>query len=1099
VPGPADRGAVSGTVTLLFTDLVGSTEILSRIGDEAAETVRRAHFGLLRDAVIARGGHEVKNLGDGLMVAFPSTADAVWCAIEMQQAVATHNLRADQVDLSVRVGLHVGEPLRDEDDYFGTPVVIAERLCDAAEGGQIIGSHLVRALVGSDAGIRFGELQRLELKGLSEAVSACPILWESASGPLPVPAALDIADDNPPFVNRVEERAQLAALWERARDGARQLAFVVGEPGIGKSRLAAEVAGAAATQGIVLMGRSDEETLVPYQPFIEAVRPYLLSLDDSALSGELAVEALQLARLLPEVAERLALPSGGPDLSDDPATERYRLFEAVTAVLDHAATRAPVLLILDDLHWADKPTVLLLRHLVRSPRPARLFILGTYRDTEVGPDRPLGAAFADLRRDHRYERIRLHGLSADDVTTMIGEWGDADVAAAVGHALYAETEGNPLFVAETLRHLAESRAIRREDGRWVADVAADDLAIPEGVREVVARRLGRLPENARRVLAVAALMGGEFDLRPLAAIVDMDEIAVLDALDAGVAAQVIVESADSIDRYQFSHALIRRTLHDDMSTTRRVRLHLRIGEVLEADDDGSDRRLNQLAHHFGEAAVAGGSAKAVKYAMAAGARAVELVAYEEAVEHLRLALQAVESGDDVDPADRNEVLLALGDAEWRSGEVKAARESFAGVAASAQDLGRPDQLARAALGYGGGLGGYGQTVRADDTLVGLLEHAIDALGPEPHPLRVRLLGRLAAELYYTGDATRRARLADEAVAMARQLDDPVALGIALMSREAATFGPDRPPREQLAACDEIIELSQRTGSRLLGLQARSLRLDTLMVLNDGAAADAEHALRSREAEALRIPQYQSEALTYPAGRALLAGDFDECQRLADRTMEVAEPLGDEVTITLYGAQLMALHWLRGQSEGLAPLVHDFSERYPWIPAFRVAEAFLLADTGDADTARRLVAPFAADGFASLPRDGIWNIAMWALAGAVVALDDREWAAQVYDLLLPVADHALALGASLYMGPAGTALGGLATVLDRFDEGVVHFERALEQTAEMGARPFRALTAHAFAVLLRTRDRRDPRAEALDAEARETAIAVGMDGLLAAIG
>jgi class 3 adenylate cyclase len=1096
-----DRGGVEGTVTLLFTDLVGSTELLSRIGDEAAEGIRRAHFQLLRQAVSARGGHEVKNLGDGLMVAFPSAADAVRCAVDMQQAVGRHNLRAEQVALAVRVGLHVGEPIRDEDDYFGTPVVVAQRLCDAAAGGQIIASHLVRALAGAAAGVKYTDLAAIELKGLTEPVLACTVEWDPTPGPLPLPAGL-AADVDGVFVDRTEELARLTELWHAARAGDRQLAFVVGEPGIGKTRLSAELARTAGAGGIVLYGRSDEETLVPYQPFVEAVRPYLLSLSDQTLAGDLGVDAAHVARLMPELAERLAV-STGADASDDPATERYRLFEAMTAILDHAAAVAPVLLVLDDMQWSDKPTVLLLRHLIRSPRPQRAFVLGTYRDTEVGPDRPLGAALADLRRDHRYERIRLRGLAAEDVATLTGDWGDAELAKVVGRALFDETEGNPFFIAETLRHLAETGAIRNQDGRWVADATAAEFAIPEGVREVVTRRLARLPDAARRVLAVAAVIGAEFELRPLAAVVELDESSVLDALDAGVSAQVIAEAADAVDRYVFSHALIRRTLQDEMSTTRRVRLHRRIAEAIEAQTGGpSDRRLAQLAFHYGEAAVAGDGDKAVSYAMAAGARAMELVAYEEAVEHFASALQAVDLPHQHAPADliqrRNEVLLALGDAEWRSGEYAPARRRFAEVAAAAQQLGHVDQLARAALGYGGGLGGYGQTVSADGTLIGLLESALAAVGPDPTPLRVRLLGRLATELYYTPDVTRRSALADEAVAIARTLDDPAVLGVALISREAATWGPDRHPAERLAVCDEIIKLSTQSGERQLGLEARSLRMDALVVLGDIAAADEEHEARSREAEALRMPHYLSDMFTYPSARALLAGDFAEAQRLADRTVEAADPIYTETTLTLFGAQVICLHWLRGQLEGLAPMVQDFSERFPWIPTFRATHAFVLAETGALDEARALIAELAPDHFGVIPRDGIWTIGMWTLAGAVVRLQNRAWAEEIYDLLLQIADCSIAIGASMYLGPAATPLGMLATVLDRLDEGAAHFDRALNDVDRAGARPFRAQTAHAYATLLRRR--RAPgdedRATALEHEARVLATELGMAGLLA---
>ena len=1050
---PTERSAVEGTVTLLFTDIVGSTELLSRIGDEAAETVRRADFRLLRDAVLHRGGHEVKNLGDGLMVAFPSAADAVRCAIEMQQAMTRHNLRAGEIALAVRVGLHVGEPVRDEDDYFGTPVVVAQRLCDSASGGQIIASHLVRALVGAESNFEFGELTPFALKGLGEPVSACSVAWAPMPGPVAVPTAL-LGDEQAAFVDRTEERARLLDLWRRARDGARQLAFIVGEPGIGKTRLAAEVAKAAAGQGVVLYGHSDEETLVPYQPFVEAIRPYVMSVPVETLSGELALEAAQLARLLPELAERLVM-AASTEPTDDPATERYRLFEAMTIILDHAASAAPVLLVLDDLQWADKPTVLLLRHLVRSPRPQRIFLLGTYRDAEVGPDRPLGAALADLRRDHRYDRVRLHGLGADDVTALTGEWGDVELARTVGRAIYDETEGNPFFVSETLRHLAETGAIRQEDGRWVADVAAAELAIPEGVREVVTRRLARLPDAARRILAVAAVMGPEFELRPLAAVVELDEVVVLDALEAGVTAQVILEAPEAVDRYVFSHALIRRTLFEEMSTTRRVRLHRRIGDALESSTDvTTDRLLGQLAYHYGEAAVAGEGEKAVKYAMSAGARAVELVAYEEAVDHFQAALQAIELGvpDAARDLDRRS---QRGPARARRRRVADGRPRRRGARRSARWRSRPARRAapitwrgpRSVMAAGSAATARpcGRTPRSSASSRKRSPPSARSAPPCAcgcsaawRPSCTTRRSSTAGPHSPTRRSTSPGRSATRCCSVSRS-----------DSREAALWGPDRPPADRLAACDEIVALSQGSRERYMDLEARSLRIDALMVLGDIAAADQEHEARSREAEALRMPQYLAEVVAYPAARAILTGDFEQAQRLADRSVEVAEPGASETAMTLFGAEIICMHWLKGQLDGLVPLITDFADRYPWIPAFRATEVFMLAETGQLDAAREGMERLWESHFATIPRDGIWKIAMWALGGTAVIFEERMWAGALYDLLLPVSDCAISIGASMYLGPATTTLGMLATVLERLDEGADHFEEALEQASRAG--------------------------------------------------
>ncbi|MGH2627278.1 MAG: AAA family ATPase, partial [Anaerolineales bacterium] len=372
--------ASAGTVTLLFTDLVGSTEIMDQIGDDAAERLRRTHFRLLRDAVAANGGHEVKSLGDGLMVVFNSALDAVGCAVGMEQAVEHHNhwvspLRgaSNLPSLNVRIGLHAGEPIRDEEDYYGTPVVIAKRLCDEANGGQILASDLVRGLVASRGGYQFLAMGPMLLKGLAEPLQAYEIAWHPLAAPgFALPPQLEIRPKSL-FVGREDEYSILKAAWEDVAQGKRRLVFVVGEPGIGKTRIATEFAlDVHATGATVLYGRCDEEAIAPYRPFVEALRHYAANCPEEEFTARLLPRASELARLVPEVGQRLGFDPSPPSAAGDLDGERYRLFDAVASTLAAIAESEPVVLFLDDLQWADRPTLLLLKHVVRSPEPARL-------------------------------------------------------------------------------------------------------------------------------------------------------------------------------------------------------------------------------------------------------------------------------------------------------------------------------------------------------------------------------------------------------------------------------------------------------------------------------------------------------------------------------------------------------------------------------------------------------------------------------------------------------------------------------------------------------------------------------------------------------
>ena len=320
---PADPAPPGALVTLLFTDLVGSTELLGQLGDDEAERLRRVHFGLLRDVAIAHGGHEVKNLGDGLMVAFPSAVNAVSCAIAIQQAVHRQNARQGDDRLRVRVGLNVGEPIRDEGDYFGTPVIVAKRLCDEAAGGQILTSDLVREVVGSRGGFGFRPHGSLTLKGISEPLAACEVLWEPATERrIPLPPSFVVAETTA-LVGRDAPLEELAGHWHDARDGRRRIAMLIGEPGIGKTRLAAEFCRTAHADGAaVLLGRCYEESLVPYQPFVEALSHYVAETPLEELRLQVGPYRATLARLLPELAAQAPQASTGSSV-EYPEREQF--------------------------------------------------------------------------------------------------------------------------------------------------------------------------------------------------------------------------------------------------------------------------------------------------------------------------------------------------------------------------------------------------------------------------------------------------------------------------------------------------------------------------------------------------------------------------------------------------------------------------------------------------------------------------------------------------------------------------------------------------------------------------------------------------------
>ncbi len=848
------------TVTILFTDLVSSTELLQRAGDEQAQRIFKAHHRLLSEAVQAHGGHEVKWLGDGLMVAFDSARDAAQCAIAMQQA---SRRPAAGERLAIRVGLHVGEALRDESDYFGTPVVIARRLCDKADAGQIFASDLVVRLLDGRREITFDDLGALALKGIQNPVNAHEVRYEH--DPLAMLAVT-------PFVGRADVMASLTTKLEEARAGKGSLVMLVGEPGIGKTRTAEEFCDHARQSGaMVLWGRCyDGEWAAPFSPFMEAIKEYAISASSDELTQRLGADAGVLARIVPMLRERL------PDIAEPPQIpaegERYRLLEAAGDFFSRLAASRPLVLMLDDLHWADKGTIAMLRQVARMAPQQPLLLVGAYRDIELDRTHPLADALQTLRRETNYERIVLKGLEAADVGALLNLVAEQDVPEPFVQAIGAETGGNPFFIREVMLHLVEEKKIIQEDGRWVAAAAIADMRIPEGVREVIGRRLSRVSEPCGRMLTVASALTAGFSWEVISALIDLGDAPLLDAVDEALGAQLIVERERG--RYDFTHALIRHTLYEELSTPRRLLLHRQIGESLErlyADD--IEPHLAELAHHFGEAA-AGDAGKAVDYAKRAGDRALVSLAYDEAVSHYERALQALELSARPDRARRCELLLALGDAAWRAGDRGKAQDAYREAVALARSEALPESLARAAIESWNWMD-FGTL----DNPIDLLEESLAALDEHDSALRASLLATLASALHDEPSRGRRDSVITDALAMARRLGEVGVLRDVLLRASWALWAPGN-VEERLAAMTEVLRLSEESGDRESALWAHLERIYYLFELGDMQAVDEEIEVYARVAEELRQPYFLWRVPAHNAMRALFDGRLEEVEALS---------------------------------------------------------------------------------------------------------------------------------------------------------------------------------------------------------------------------
>jgi tetratricopeptide (TPR) repeat protein len=648
-------------VAVVVTDLVASTEARVRLGDQVVDELRRGHDDALQAVTERRGGRVVKGLGDGLLVTFPGTSEAMAGAVAMQQAIDALGRRAAE-QLTMRVGISVGEVTWEDGDCFGIPVVEAGRLCAAAGGGQILCSDLVRALGHGPAGPALHAAGDLQLKGLPEPVTAWEVDWSPTGVALPVPPLLR-TQGRFPFVGRLHERSRLEAAWTAAVAGERQAVLLGGEPGVGKTRLAAEAARSAIDAGgVALAGRCDEEGGPPYQPFTDALTAFLDACPADQLPERLGRFGGELARLVPEISTRV------PGLTEpgqaDEDTQRRWLFDALAAWVQAAGGGQPVLVVIDDLHWADRATLLALRHLLRSEELRTVLVIGTYRDTDLDRSHPLAAMRADLRRERSVERIDLKGLTAEEVRAFLEGAGGHELDAgadALVEALHHETEGNPFFLEETLAHLVETGAIHRgADGRWTSPhTRIEDFGIPEGVREVIGRRLSRLSEDCNRVLGMAAVLGAQFDIAVLGALAGSD---VVGALEQAEVAGLITEIDATPPGYGFTHALIRQTLLEELSLARRQTYHLQAARVLQAR--GATAAL--LAGQLRQAGAAADLGETVDALLAAADEARRRLAWEEASDHWQAALELLDVRG-AEPADQARLLERLGDAMFATG------------------------------------------------------------------------------------------------------------------------------------------------------------------------------------------------------------------------------------------------------------------------------------------------------------------------------------------------------------------------------------------------------------------------------------------------
>jgi class 3 adenylate cyclase/tetratricopeptide (TPR) repeat protein len=1030
------------TVTVLFTDLVDTTEGRADRGVDRTEGVRQAHFSSLRQVAGDHQGTVIKNLGNGLMVTFASVRSALAAAVAMQQRTQGDSRRFG-VRLALRVGLSIGDVTTEDGDYFGHPVIEAARLCATAEGGQVLATELVRTLAGR-TGYEFNDVGDLALKGLARPVSAVAVGWTmqpEAMATMPLPTRLGVVPSLG-FVGRSEERSRiLQALHVAAAGDGRQIVLLSGEPGIGKTTLAAQVAREAHAEGaVVLYGRCDEELGVPYGPWAEAIAHYVNHSPQSILQAHVERYGGDLIRLAPELAARVpAVPAPRPS---DPDTARYLLYGAVADLLESAGAEAPLLLLLDDLHWADGPTLSLLRHLVVSGEMARVAIIGTFRDAEISRTHPLAGLLAELRRQPGVERLMLTGLDEREILGLMETAAGQELgrgAADLARALRRETGGNPFFTSEVLRHLAESGLIYQQaDGQWIASRELQAAGLPQSVREVISHRLARLGARGEQVLGWAAVIGPRFDLQVLARVSDVSEDELVDILEQAQAAALIVEAAGSPGSYSFGHALIQHTLYDELSASRRQLAHRRVAETLEgAPEAGPASPVAELARHWMSAARPADVRRTAGYVCRAGDAALAALAPDEAVRWYTDGLALSQKLADVDEELQARLLVGLGDAQRQAGD-PAHRDTLLEAARLAGRIGDTACLVRAALANNRGF--FSSSGEVDSERVEALEAALAAVGEADSGERAELLALLATELTYRRADDRRRPLSEQAVAMARRIGDPATLLRVLTRRFFALWAPDTLPARQ-AIAREAVALADQVDDPAAAFWAYAILRNAATEAADRAEEDRGLAREQEVARRLRQPMMRWIAAFVRGKRALRDGDVTAAEALATEALQIGNDTGQPDALLSYGVQLTWIRWHQGRLLELLPLASRMAIDMPAIPGLRATLARACLDAGDEEQARSLLDEAAADGF-RFPWDLTWLIGMVSFAEVAGRLGDAGAAELLYGLLEPWHGQIATAGA-VDDSVVDHYLGTLASLLGRYDRAEGHFATALE--------------------------------------------------------
>lgn len=871
---------------------------------------------MLRDAIGERGGEVIKSTGDGVQAVFHSATDALAAAVSIQQRIGRYSQRPDAIaPLELRIGISVGDVVHQDDDIHGTPVVEAVRLQAAAGAGRIVCSDVVRSLGRGRGGFQFEPLGLLELKGLPEPLAASEVRWEILSEPggsgLPLP--LDCAGrDTLRFVGRENE---LEWALEQIESADRPTAvWLMGEPGIGKTRLSSEIARRSHADGaIVLFGRCEESMAAPFQPVITALRWYVANVGDSLTADMLGVDPAPLCRLVPEIAARV--PGLATATAPASEVEQFRLFESVRDWLRTVAFSRAVLFVIDDAHWADRPTLALLGHVLRGAENAALTILGTARSTAPDASGPLGELMDSLAVAGRSTARILSGLTEADVSALVGT--------ERAESLVTETAGNPLFLSAVLEGGQGDHVINSPHG---------------GVSAAVGRRVRRLAPEVQEMLKAASVLGPEIDLTVTASMCRADESSALGSFEEACGAGLLIEVG--VERFRFAHAMVRDVIAASVGATRRTRLHAAAAAAIESQFAGSlDDQVDALAFHHAGAAHPD---QALRYAVQAAERAVQLLAFDAAIGYYQMALTQHDKAATAGPATRSRLMLEKGHVQRLAADHAGALETLHDAAVSARERGSWEDYARSVLSFEEA--SWRPGLRAAEA-ASLLEDVVGRDAVLDSSLARRAASSLARAYHYAGRLEEARELADRALEEARASGDSLVLVHALTvgTQVRVPILPDE-AGEIVAFASEMWDLREQLDDLEEVATVSYYAVVSELILGDRAGTERWYARLSSLTTVVSTRFTRYTQLNMESTRAFLGADLDEAEQKAEQSRVLGQQLGEDVS-GVYGLQMFLLRREQDRLGELAPVVRLLLSHNSASEMWRPGLVLLLAELG----------------------------------------------------------------------------------------------------------------------------------------------------------